>query len=61
MSSGVQETMKTEFERLLQETLKSERQWLRPQRIQRAKYMAGKATTPEEKRLWVAVAKANSY
>lgn len=50
-----------EFQAMLQHVLKTERQWLRPHRIQRAQFMVRNSSSQEEKRLWEAVVKANSY
>jgi hypothetical protein len=55
------EMSEVEFKTRLEFTLKSERQWLRAHRIQRAKYMARTLKSPEDRKLWDAVVKANAY
>lgn len=61
MSERVEKPMSTDFAQRLQDVLEGDRQWLRPQRIQHAKYMFNLADTAEDKQLWRAVIKANSY
>ena len=43
------------------EILKDDRQWLRSQRLQHAKHQLQIANSSEEKDIWKAIIRANSY